>query len=916
MILPVCLIPNRSMNGLKRTYRFCLHGAGVFLLSSLMVFFALAPAAGTNGSPPGQEESVLRATLDNGLRVVVVRNTLSPVVTTVVSYRVGADESPQGFPGTAHALEHMMFRGSPGLSAGQLANIMAAMGGMFNALTRQNATQYFLTVPAADLEVALRVESARMRGVLSAEELWKQERGAMLQEVARNLSIPEYVFYTRLREVLFKGTPYEQDALGTRESLEQTTGVMLKQFRDAWYVPGNAVLVVAGDVQPADTMAMIRQLFSDIPSGKTPGRPEVNLQPVKQQTIRLKTDKPYGSVVAAFRMPGFESPDYAAARVLSDILNNPRGSLYALVPEGKALDTGFQIDTYPESGLGYAIALFPEGADVQVLEKELKEVLSTVAADGVTGDMVAAARRRTMTDVELEKNSVTGLAMAWSTALAVEGRQSPEDILEAIGKVSAEDVNRVARTYIDLEQAVTGILVPEPSGRPVPSEGFGGMESFAPENVSPVELPPWAGKSLEKLSVPRSAVDPVVSTLPNGIRLIVQPESVSDTVSVYGHVRSRPELQVPKGKEGVEEVLASLFAYGTTSLDREEFQKSLDEIGAYASSGTDFTLQVLADYAERGVQLLADNELHPALPEKAFETVRRQAAAAAAGRLESPEYLAERAVRKAVYPEDDPTLRQATPETLSLLSIDDVRNYYRGVFRPDMTTIVVIGRITPARAQALIGKYFGSWKAPQEPKPEVLLPSVPLNGPSSTRVPNASRVQDKVVLSQTLGLVRSHPDYYALQLGNHVLGGAFYATRLYRDLRERTGLVYNVSSYFDMNQTRGRYTVEYACDPSNTAQARTIVKRNLTEMRNTPVSPHELLRAKALLLRKIPLSESSVNGIAHGFIHRTRLDLPLDEPTRAAHRYLALSAVQVRDAFARWVRIDDLAEVIQGPGPR
>ena len=167
----------------------------------------------------------------------------------------------------------------------------------------------------------------------------------------------------------------------------------------------------------------------------------------------------------------------------------------------------------PKAGLGYTVALFPEGADAQALEKELKKVLSSLVKDGVTGDMVEAARRRTMTDAELEKNSVTGLAMAWSTALAVEGRRSPEEILDAIGKVGVEDVNRVVRRYIDPNRMVTGILMPEPSGKPVPSEGFGGAESFTPENISPVKLPAWAEKSLRKLRVPPSALHPVLNTL-------------------------------------------------------------------------------------------------------------------------------------------------------------------------------------------------------------------------------------------------------------------------------------------------------------------------------------------------------------------------------------------------------------------
>ena len=921
LILFPSLVPHKGMSlqktPQKRQYRSCIPAAALIVLPVMAAFAVLPPAAPAQSTLPAGEKNIARATLDNGLQVVVVRNTLSPVATTVISYKAGASESPAGFPGTAHALEHMMFRGSPGLSAGQLAHITAALGGMFNALTRQSATQYFFTVPAADLEIALQIEALRMQGVLGREEAWDQERGAMLQEVARNHSMPEYMLYTRLREALFKGTPYERDALGTRASLEETTVGMLGRFHKAWYGPNNAVLVVAGDVDPQDTLEKIGRLFGGIPARDIPGRPGVDLKPVERQPIRLKTDKPYGSVVMAVRMPGYSSPDYAAARVLSDILNNPRGVLYALVPQGKALDTGFQMDTYPEAGMGYAVALFPQGSDPQNLERELKEVLSRLARDGVSEEMVTTAKRRTMTSVELEKNSVTGLAMAWSTALAVEGRTSPEEILYAIEKVTARDVNRLARACLDLESSVTGILVPEPSGGPAPSpDSFGGPESFTPESVETVALPPWAKKTLERLSVPESTVSPVVSTLSNGIQLIVQPVSVSETVSVYGHVKNTPELQVPKGREGVNEVLDNLFSYGTTSLGREEFQQALDEIGAFVTPGADFTLQVLAGYADRGMELLADNILRPALPKEAFQTVRSQVAATVAGLLKSPGYLTERAVRKAIYPGNDPTLRQATPETVTSLSLNDVKDYYRSVFRPDMTTIVVIGRIAPETARTLVEKHFGGWNAPQAPKPDVLLPPVPLNGPSHTRVPNESRVQDRVVLAQTLGLNRSHPDYYALQLGNHVLGGAFYATRLYRDLRERTGLVYHVSSSFDMSQRRGRYAVEYACDPSNVAKARAIVERNLADMQKNPVTPDELLRAKALLLRKIPLSESSVRSIAQGFIHRTRLDLPLDEPIRAAHRYLALSAPEVRDAFARWVRIGDLVEVVEGPASR
>ncbi|MCG6534681.1 MAG: insulinase family protein, partial [Syntrophales bacterium LBB04] len=139
------------------------------LVLSLILLRVLAFAPQSDAKETGPEQRVLRVTLNNGLRVVLVRNALAPVVTTMMNYLVGSVEAPRGFPGTAHAQEHMMFRGSPGLSADQLAGIIAAMGGKFNADTQQTVTQYFLTVPSADLDTALHIEAIRMRGVLDSE---------------------------------------------------------------------------------------------------------------------------------------------------------------------------------------------------------------------------------------------------------------------------------------------------------------------------------------------------------------------------------------------------------------------------------------------------------------------------------------------------------------------------------------------------------------------------------------------------------------------------------------------------------------------------------------------------------------------------------------------------------------------------
>ncbi len=478
---------------------------------TLAVLLFLTVTLPAHGKEAGPQEGALRATLENGLRVVIVRNTLAPVVTTMVNYLVGSVEAPEGFPGTAHAQEHMMFRGSPGLSADQLAAIIAAMGGKFNADTQQTVTQYILTAPSADLDVALHIEAIRMRGVLDSERLWAQERGAIEQEVAQDYSSPEFIFYTKLLSAMFKGTPYAESPLGSVASFDKTTGEMLKKFYETWYAPNNAVLVVVGDVEPEKALVEVKRYFDHIPPKKIPPKPQVHPGPVKPETLRLKTDESYGLAIIAFRLPGYDSPDYPACRVLADALSNQRSTLFGLVPEGKALYAEFSLDTMPQAGLGYGMAAFPRGADADGLVREMQKILADDLKKGLPADLVEAAKRARRTKAELKKTSILGLAMAWSDALALAGKESPEEMVRAIETVSVEDVNRAARKYLIADRSIVTILTPESSGKPVTAKPHGpGVESFTPTNVKSAKLPEWAEKALERLEIPRSTVNPTV----------------------------------------------------------------------------------------------------------------------------------------------------------------------------------------------------------------------------------------------------------------------------------------------------------------------------------------------------------------------------------------------------------------------
>jgi len=883
-------------------------------LASLFTLIILVMSSAW-GADPAAPQGVLRATLKNGLRVVIVRNTLAPVVTTEMNYLVGSNEAPAGFPGTAHALEHMMFRGNPGLSKDQLAEIAAAMGGDFNADTTQTVTQYFFTVPAEDLGVALHIDALRMQGLDSTDKEWGDERGAIEQEVSRDLSSPQYVFYSQLLGALFDGTPYAHDALGTRPSFDKTSAATLKDFYSHWYAPNNAILVIVGDVDPQATLAQVQDLYGNIPTKQLPARSAMQLQPVKAKRLDLPTDLPYGMALISYRMPSLTDKDFAASQVLSDVLASHRGSLYALVPQEKALYAGFDSSGFAQAGLGFAIGVFPRGGDSKTLVQEMHDILAGVLKDGVPVDLVEAAKRQEIVQLEFEKNSVSGLANTWSQALAFQGLQSPDDMVQAFRAVTKADVDRVARQYLDDQHAITAVLTPQASGKPVAGKGFGGAESFASSPDKPVPLPDWAAKALAKLDVPASTVNPVVTTLPNGLRLMVQPESVSDTVSVYGRIANRAVLQEAKGKDGVGDVLDGLFEYGSTSLDRLAYQKALDDITAQESAGTEFSVEASSQNFERAVQLLADNELHPALPAQAFKVVQSQTARYLAGRQDSPDYLFGRAYGKALVPAGDPTLREATPESVNGLTLEDVKGYYAAAFRPDLTSIVVIGKVTPEEARRVVEKYFGAWTA-KGTKPQTDLPAIPVNPPSQAVVPDQSSVQDEVVLMQGLSSDLFNPQRYALEVGNQVLGGGFYASRLSRDLREKAGLVYTVNSMFQWGRSRAFYQVSYGCDPDKVGQARRLVMNDLDSMQSAPISAAELAQAQATLLRRIPLRAASTEAVAQNLLKYSVNGQPLDEDIVAARHYVAVTPADVQAAFRQWLKPAKMVEVVKGPTPQ
>ena len=462
------------------------------------------PATASAAPPP--HDTVLKATLANGLRVVIVRNALAPVVSTDLVYLVGSRDDPPSVPGMAHAQEHMMFRGTKNLSTSQLGTIATALGGNFNAETSDTLTQFEFTVPASNLDAILRIESDRMRDVLDAQSQWENERGAIEQEVIRDESTPGGDFFRDAQALAFAGTPYARQGVGTVAAFNRLTGPDIKKFYERWYAPNNAVFVIAGDVDANAVLARVRGYFEAVPRRAIPSHPVVRFRPLQQTLIRRTSTLTYPLAVVALRFPGVDSPDFLASFLLQQTLGAARGALQSLTDSGEALDAEWESTPYfPEGQLGMATAALPPGSDPYAMTKRLEGILRDYAQHGVPAELFETTKRQSIVGQELSRNSISALANDWATTIALDGEPSIAREQKLLAGVTLADVDRVAKRYLDPSHAIIGALTPSAgasqSGAPAPAPR--GPEKPLDVHDSATKLPAWGDALVADVACPR-----------------------------------------------------------------------------------------------------------------------------------------------------------------------------------------------------------------------------------------------------------------------------------------------------------------------------------------------------------------------------------------------------------------------------
>ncbi|WP_376876587.1 M16 family metallopeptidase [Albirhodobacter sp. R86504] len=431
---------------------------------------ALALALGVAAAPALAEE-VSHFTLENGMEAVVIEDHRAPVVVQMVWYRAGAADETRGKSGIAHYLEHLMFKGTDDLAPGEFSKVVAANGGSDNAFTSYDYTAYYQRIASDRLELVMKMEADRMRDLVISPDDWQTERDVILEERNQRVdSDPAALFSEQRSAAQYLNHPYGTPVIGWRHEMETLTREdALKWYNDN-YAPNNAVLVVAGDVDPAEVERLANMYYGPLePSADIPARQRVEEPPQLAERRLSMTDprvaRPYvtRSYLAPERNAG-DQDDAAALTVLAEILGgNGATSVLGqalIYDDPKALYVGAGYDGTSLDKTTFNLYIAPaDGVSLADAEAALDEQLTKFMENGVADDQFERIRMQIRASQIYAKDSMQGLARrygeALSTGLSVADVQAWPEALMA---VTEEDVMAVAKQVFDKRNAVTGEL--------------------------------------------------------------------------------------------------------------------------------------------------------------------------------------------------------------------------------------------------------------------------------------------------------------------------------------------------------------------------------------------------------------------------------------------------------------------------
>ncbi len=887
------------------------------LLLIVCLFAVLAPASGATQDTGGPGDAgIYTTTLQNGLRVVVVEDRAAPVVQTAVWYHFGALDETTGKTGLAHALEHMMFRGTSDMSAGGLDDIVARLGAQMNGETSYDQTHFYFVMPADKMDVGLQIEADRMHNLALRQADWNIERGAVLNELEGDDSSPFFSLLSRVRAAAYPGQPEGRTPIGLRSDVEHSTAADIATYYHEWYAPNNATLVVSGDVDHTTVFDHARRFFGAIPSRKVPEHQSTHPVPVSHTvTVESNLPFPFEILDLAYAVPGDAEKGEPEVSTLVQLIGNQLSPFYqALVQSNVALAIEADQDTQLHGGLFNIFIVLNPGHTSAEAQQIFQSTMDTALKNGFSADLVQASKRLTIAERLYSGDSITGMGdLAGYTYGIVNERVSDED--NRLAAITSQSLLDVTSKYLTTP-TVIGILrtKTEPTKGTSQKSDTTASDDFSKRVPNgPITIPPAIAAELRTPTTARSPLNPTKFTLSNGMKVLVQEKHDRSTFILEGGIQSSPAF-TPSGKEGIGRLASAAADYGSANYPFADRRRQIDMMGAVVHTGADFSARGLVRDFPAIVSILADGEEHPTFGPPWFDLERSQLSNSLQSESTISGVMVDRAYARLLASPRDPSLRVPSSGTVSGITQQDLLNYTAQYWRPDLTTIAVVGDVTPEQVRSVFEKAFGSWKGPgTTPDARQLAYPAPRSGHDYIGT-QASQVY--VRLGQP-AVARDNPDYPAFLVLNQILGapGAF-ESRLWQELRQKRGLVYSVNSGIYASRDRGDFRVELDATPSRVPEAVRFVRSELKKLQEQPVSATELQEAKLRLVSNALLDEASADGQVGQLLDIGTNSLPLDYYRTLNDRFAGITAADVQRVAKTYLVPDKLVEIYAGPpGP-
>ena len=861
--------------------------------------------AGVTAGP--QVEGISEYRLANGLQILLLPDASSETVTVNMTYLVGSRNEGYGESGMAHLLEHMVFKGTP--TRGDIKAELTSRGARFNGTTSLDRTNYFETLPASDanLDWALAMESDRMVNSRVARADLESEMTVVRNEFESGENSPSRILFERMAASAYSWHAYGRSVIGARSDIENVPIERLQAFYRLYYQPDNAVLVIAGRIDPARTLALAARHFAPIrkPARLLPRTYTVEPTQDGERSVTLRRTGDVQIVAAMFHILPGSHPDYAAAELLVSILSSqPSGRLHRrLVQTGLAARV-FGIERQQrEAGTAYFGATVGLDGAIVPAREALLDVLDGIARDPITPEELERARTTLLADHDGLTRDSRATAIALSEYAALGDWRLLFWYRDRIRAMQLEDVQQAALTYLKADNRTIGQFVPTatpdrsliPAGPDVKAllSGYTGGAAVS------------AGEAFEATPANIERRTRQVKAR-NEIRLALLPRKTRGE-----RVAARIDLNLgdepSRSGRGVAcEAASGMLMRGSLRHTRGQIEDRLDQLRTRLSVDMGgATIETTREHLAEVMTLAAEILREPAFPAEEFEQLQRSTLASIASNRSDPMARASTELNRHInpYPPEHPRYTRSAEEderAWKSLTLDQVRRCHADLAGASNAIVSVVGDFDAGALEQQVLTLLGDWRSP------VSYQRVPERSTPVSAISREIMTPDKANATWRAGLTLplrdDAPDYPALALANYLLGGHAGA-RLWTRVREKEGLSYSVGSSLTASPhdlyTRFQLSAIHA--PQNRDRVEAAILGELRRALSEGFSPSEVARGSASAIEARRLSRTQDASVANRWITLLDADRTWQWDEAFDRRLAALTADQVNAALRRYI---------------